>query len=90
MHRIIKNYLFNQFRNFQKLERIPKISGDEVKDSVPRSFLRKVRSHLGEPARLTRSAHLHMNSLSEIHFYFPVKDYSPEIPIGVVKPHLNV
>ena len=29
-----------------------------------KSFLRKVRSHLGEPARLTGPAHLHMSSLS--------------------------
>ena len=28
-----------------------------------KSFLRKLRSHLGEPARLTGLAHLHMNSL---------------------------
>ena len=28
-----------------------------------KSFLRKVRSHLGEPARLTGPAHLHMRSL---------------------------
>ena len=28
-----------------------------------KSFLRKVRSHLGEPARLTGPAHLYMNSL---------------------------
>ena len=27
-----------------------------------KSFLRKVRSHLGEPARLTGPAHLHKNS----------------------------
>ena len=36
-----------------------------------KSFLRKVRSHLGELARLTGPAHLHMNSplLSLNHFY---------------------
>ena len=28
-----------------------------------KSFLRNVRSHLGEPARLTGPAHLHRNSL---------------------------
>ena len=28
-----------------------------------KSFLRKMRSHLGKPARLTGLAHLHMNSL---------------------------
>ena len=28
-----------------------------------KSFLRKVRSHLGKPVRLTGPAHLHMNSL---------------------------
>ena len=29
---------------------------------IYKSFLRKVRSHLGEPARLIGPAHLHMNS----------------------------
>ena len=30
-----------------------------------KSFIRKVRSHFGEPARLTGPAHLHMDSLLE-------------------------
>ena len=35
-----------------------------------RSFLKKVRSQLGEPAHLTEAAHLHMNSPLVIIFVF--------------------